>query len=83
MDPYGLTRPTLDDARDTVHRVHGADGAQVWRELTRTAAGSLDELLPVMEAADPTTRLCAVALRIRMTSYDCLAAAHTELRSQA
>ncbi|HWS33064.1 MAG TPA: hypothetical protein VN408_10010 [Actinoplanes sp.] len=83
MDPYGLTRPTVDDARDTVHRVHGADGAQIWQQLAKSAGGSLDDLLTVMEAADPTTRLCAVALRIRMTSYDCLAAAHLELRSLA
>ncbi|SDS11576.1 hypothetical protein [Actinoplanes derwentensis] len=85
---YGLTRPTFDDARDAVHRVHGPDGPDVWRELAKSAGltgtepDAVDRLLPLMTAADPTTRLCAVALQIRITSYDCLAAAHLEIRSQ-
>lgn len=84
---YGLARPTLDDARTAVHRVHGADGPQVWDRLlqaagsTGTEPGSLDQILPVMASADPATRLCATALRIRAVSHDHLVAAHSDLRS--
>jgi hypothetical protein len=85
--PYGLARPTLDDARTAVHRVHGADGPQVWQRLLHAAGmdgtepGALDRLLPLMASADPVTRLCATALRIRSVSHEHLSAAHTNLRS--
>ncbi|WP_430790131.1 hypothetical protein [Actinoplanes sp. G11-F43] len=85
--PYGLTRPTFDDAREAVHRVHGDDGPRIWQHLVKAAGLSghepdaVDRLLSLMETADPTTRLCATALRIRVTSYDCLAVAHHDLRS--
>ncbi|MDR6324565.1 hypothetical protein [Actinoplanes couchii] len=71
-----------------MYRVHQSDAPRLWAELIRAAGltgqepDALDRLLPVMTAADPTTRLCAVALQIRVTSYDCLAAALLELRSQ-
>lgn len=81
--PYGLACPTADDARTSVLRVHGASGPRVWDQLVQQAGSStaLEKLLPVMAAADPTTRLCALALQIRMTSYTHLAAAHTTVRS--
>ncbi|MEU4557913.1 hypothetical protein AB0F72_05970 [Actinoplanes sp. NPDC023936] len=81
--PYGLSRPTVEDARAAVLRVHGGDGPRVWDELVRTAGSdlTLDRLLPVMTVADPTTRLCALALQIRLTSHTHLAAAHTTVRS--
>lgn len=86
--PYGLARPTLDDARAAVHRVHGPDGPQVWSRLLHAAGMSgaepdaLERLLPLMASADPVTRLCATALRIRSVSHDSLAVAHANLRSQ-
>lgn len=73
--PYGLARPTLDDARAAVHRAHAGDGPRIWHELTRTAGldgtgdGSLERMLAVMNDADPASRLCALALRIRITSH--------------
>ncbi|WP_229072938.1 hypothetical protein [Actinoplanes sp. DH11] len=75
--PYGLNRPTADDARAAVLRVHGDNGPQIWEQLVRAAGSdtSLDRLLPAMAAADPTTRLCALALRIRVTTHTELAAA--------
>jgi hypothetical protein len=87
--PYGLHPPTIADAHDAVHRVHGADGPAVWAGLLAAAGVSGDatqpeafeRLLTVMEAADPVSQLCAHALRIRLTSYTCLAAAHSMTRS--
>jgi hypothetical protein len=81
--PYGLVRPTIEDAREAVHRVHAGDGPQVWDHLVRAAGpgASLERLLPAMEAADPVTRLCALALRIRMTAHSELGAAFTLVRS--
>ncbi|GIE74303.1 hypothetical protein Aph02nite_02530 [Actinoplanes philippinensis] len=75
--PYGLPRPTLDDARAAVHRVHAEDGPRVWSHLVRTAGldGSadtsegLERMLAAMHDADPISRLCALALRIRVTSH--------------
>ncbi|MEV0901173.1 hypothetical protein [Actinoplanes sp. NPDC049802] len=80
--PYGLTLPTMADARAAVHRVHADDGPRIWNDLLRAAGigenepGGLSRLLPVMHNADPTTRLCALALKIRITSHTHLAAAH-------
>lgn len=85
--PYGLTLPTMDDARDAVHRVHGPDGPRIWSQLLQAAGltgrepDALDRMLRLMAAADPTTRLCATALQIRISSYGHLAAAHSTLRS--
>ena len=85
--PYGLSRPTLEDARLAVHRAHAADGPRVWHQLLHAAglSGSepdaLERLLALMAAADPTTRLCATALRIRVVSHEHLSAAHSNLRS--
>ncbi|GGN81707.1 hypothetical protein GCM10010112_58420 [Actinoplanes lobatus] len=83
--PYGLSRPTLDDARAAVLRVHAGDGARIWNDLLRTAGltgnepAGLDRMLAVMHDADPSTRLCAVAVKIRVTAYTQLAAAHSIL----
>lgn len=84
--PYGLRPPTTADARDAVHRVHGADAPRVWAAMLSTAGvtgaepTAFERVLAVMEGADPVTRLCAQALRIRLTSYSCLAAAHDMTR---
>lgn len=87
--PYGLRRPTLGDARESVLRVHDSDGPAVWAALLQSAGISerqdgehdLARLLDAMEAADPVTRLCAQALRIRVVSFDRLSAAHDLTRS--
>jgi hypothetical protein len=87
--PYGLRRPTVADARTSVHRVHGPDGASVWRSLMissgmsgdETAPESLPLLLRTMVSADPVTRLCAEALQIRLDSHTHLSAAHAITRS--
>ncbi|MEU4690243.1 hypothetical protein [Actinoplanes sp. NPDC023714] len=79
---YGLPRPTVEDAREAVYRVHGGDGPRVWDQLVRTAGDStLERLLPAMQSADPTTRLCALALQIRVTAHSQLTAAYTTVRS--
>ena len=82
--PYGLRRPTMDDARESVHRVHGGDGPRVWsRTLTASGLGghendddSLERLLVALEGADPVSQMCAVALRIRLRSHTFLAVAY-------
>ncbi|GAA0559214.1 hypothetical protein GCM10010172_47830 [Paractinoplanes ferrugineus] len=85
--PYGLHPPTVADAHDALHRVHGADGPRIWAALLAGAGvtgqepDALDRLLPVLDRADEVTQLCAQALRIRLTSYTCLAAAHSMTRS--
>jgi hypothetical protein len=84
LQPYGLNRPTLVDAHDAVRRVHGDDGPRVWQQLIDAAGLSGQEtdepsftrLTATMAAADPTTRLCGLALNIRAASYLHLAAAH-------
>jgi hypothetical protein len=79
--PYGLHRPTMDDARAAVHRVYGDGGPRMWtRTLTVTELGghetdddSLERLLLTLDGADPVGRLCAQALRIRLRSHTYLA----------
>ena len=70
--PYGLHRPTMTDARDAMHRVHGYTGRSAW-----------EQLLTAMAGLDPVSRLCAHALRIRLSSHTHLSAAHTITRSPA
>ncbi|GGN42512.1 hypothetical protein GCM10010109_73720 [Actinoplanes campanulatus] len=83
--PYGLSRPTLDDARAAVLRVHAGDGTRIWNDLLHAAGltgnepGGLDRMLAVMHDADPSTRLCALAIKIRVTAHTQLAAAHSIL----
>ncbi|BEL02191.1 hypothetical protein Q0Z83_003820 [Actinoplanes sichuanensis] len=83
--PYGLTRPTMDDARAAVHRVHAGDGPRIWADLLRAAGldgtgdHGLDRLLAVMHQADPVSRLCALALTIRVTSHSQLSLLAKEL----
>ena len=85
---YGLHRPTMDDAREAMHRVHGPDGPAAWARLL-TAAGlsaasetdaDLIRLLETMAKQDPVSRLCAQALRIRLSSHTYLSAAHSLTR---
>lgn len=79
--PYGLRRPTIDDVRAAVFRVHGELGPRMWsRTLTLTELGghetdddSLERLLVALDAADPVSRLAAQALRIRLRSHTYLA----------
>jgi hypothetical protein len=79
--PYGLARPTMDDARASISRVHAGDGPQVWKQLLKAAGltgdetDGLERMLAAMHDADPTSRLCALALRIRITSHTQLTAA--------
>jgi hypothetical protein len=82
--PYGLRRPTMGDARESVHRAHGSDGPRVWsRALTASGLGgheddddSLERLLDALDGDDAVSRMCAVALRIRLRSHTFLAVAH-------
>ncbi|GAA4609714.1 hypothetical protein BJY16_007467 [Actinoplanes octamycinicus] len=89
--PYGLRRPTMADAREAMHRVHGHTGRSAWARLLQTAGLSgtetsdddLHRLLTAMTGLDPVSRLCAQALRIRLSSHTHLSAAHTMTRSTA
>jgi hypothetical protein len=86
---YGLRRPTLNDLRNAVHRVHGAMGPAVWADLLiacrltgdETDAGALPRVLAATVSADPITQLCAHALRIRLAAHMHLSAAHAITRS--
>jgi hypothetical protein len=88
---YGLLRPTMADARDAMHRVHGHTGRSSWARLLAAAQLTGDEtdepslmrLLEAMSGLDPVSRLCAQALRIRLTSFTHLAAAQNITRSPA
>ncbi|GIF41796.1 hypothetical protein [Actinoplanes xinjiangensis] len=88
---YGLRRPTMTDAREAMHRVHGHTGRSTWARLIAAAHLTGEEtdepallrLLEAMTTLDPVSRLCAQALRIRMTSYTELAAAHAITGSTA
>lgn len=82
--PYGLSRPSMLDAREAMHRVHGPAGPAAWDRLL-TAAGlraahqdeaDLPRLLEAMARLDPVSKLCAQALTIRLTSHTHLSAAH-------
>lgn len=87
--PYGLRRPTVADARESLYRVHGDAAPAVWAELLGACrlsgaeddTGSLARLIEAMSAADPVTRLCGEALRIRLASHTHLSAAHAMTRS--
>ena len=89
--PYGLHRPTMADAREAMHRVHGHTGRSAWARLLQAAGMSGDEtgddalprLLTAMTGLDPVSQLCAQALRIRLASHTHLTAAHTITRSTA
>lgn len=85
---YGLQRPTMNDAREALLRVHGIDGPAVWAQLL-TAAGlsatsqkeeNLPRLLEAMARLDPVSRLCSQAISIRLSSHTHLSAAHTLTR---
>jgi hypothetical protein len=87
--PYGLRRPTVADARQAVYRVHGDTAPAIWRSLLSGSrlsgdeedTASLTRLIETMTAADPVTKLCAEALRIRLASHTHLSAAHAITRS--
>jgi hypothetical protein len=87
--PYGLRRPTMNDARDAIHRVHGDTAPALWDRLlgsislsgTETDEAGFERLLRAMSDLDPVSRLCAHALKIRVASHLHLSAAHTLTRS--
>ncbi|MEU8819308.1 hypothetical protein [Actinoplanes sp. NPDC048796] len=87
--PYGLHQPTLADAQQAVHRVHGPDGSAVWADLLascrlsgrETDGPALARLIEAMIVADPVTQLCGQALRIRVATHEHLSAAYTITRS--
>ncbi|AGZ44069.1 hypothetical protein [Actinoplanes friuliensis] len=82
--PYGLSRPTMQDAREAMHRVHGPGGPAAWSRLLTSAGipatnlgdADLPRLLEAMARLDPVSKLCAQALNIRLTSHTHLSAAH-------
>lgn len=90
-DAYGLLPPTMNDAREAMHRVHGHTGRSAWARLLAAAnltgdetdEAALTRLLDAMHRLDPVSRLCAQALRIRLISYTHLSAAHSVTRSPA
>ncbi|WP_232345044.1 hypothetical protein [Actinoplanes awajinensis] len=79
----------MSDARDAMHRVHGYSGRSAWERLLAAASltgnesdePTLQRLLEAMTTLDPVSRLCALALRIRLTSHTHLAAAQLATRS--
>jgi hypothetical protein len=87
--PYGLRRPTMSDAREAMYRVHGHTGRSAWERLLQAAGltgnetgdDALQRLVTAMAGLDPVSRLCAQALRIRLSSHTNLSAAHTMTRS--
>ena len=91
LSPYGLHRPTMSDAREAMYRVHAHTGRSAWERLlhaagltgTETGDEALPRLLTAMAGLDPVSRLCAQALRIRLSSFTHLSAAHTMTRSSA
>ena len=86
---YGLHRPTMSDARDAMHRVHGDTGGAQWTRLltaaqltgNETDEAALVRLIDAMAKIDPVSQMCAQALRIRLATHTHLTAAHTVTRS--
>ena len=84
---YGLARPTIADALVMVHRAHGPNAATVWQQLLAAAglAGhetddtALQKMIEAMARLDPVTQISARSLRIRLTTYQHLAATHLAL----
>jgi hypothetical protein len=88
---YGLHRPTMSDAREAMHRVHGHTGRSHWAGLLKatgltgneTDEPALLRLIEAMASLDQVSRMCAHALRIRLATHTHLTAAHTMTRSTA
>ncbi|MFI7601670.1 hypothetical protein [Actinoplanes sp. NPDC049681] len=78
---YGLRRPTLADARESLRR-GVADPAAVWQELLtetgltgeETDAGSVASMARAMMNSGGIVGLCGNALSIRITAYTALSA---------
>jgi hypothetical protein len=78
---YGLARPDLAEARESLRQVHGAAADDHWAALTTSAgltgtetdSASFGRLIEAMLAADPVTALCGRALIIRGSAYVYLA----------
>jgi hypothetical protein len=81
--PYGLDRPTLNDVRAAIERVHLTETELVWDGLLagagltgeETGPAAVDMLVAAMLASDPVTSLIGRALQIRASSFDHLSAA--------
>lgn len=89
---YGLAQPTVAEVLAALERVHPQEAAQVTARLLAAAQlgggetdrDSVERLLHVMrQDADRVTALCAVAMNIRLTTYDRLLAANAHLRNGA
>jgi hypothetical protein len=88
---YGLHRPTMIDARQAMHRVHAHAGPTQWTSLLERTGLTGDEtdepallrLVEAMYVLDPVSRMCAQALRIRLTAHTHLTAAQSMTRSHA
>lgn len=84
---YGMSRPTLGEARETLRRIHMSDVDLLWATLLESAGRTTADLespipaslIVAMFAADPFTQLAAQALRIRMVTFEHLSTAHVLL----
>ena len=86
IDAYGLRRPDLQEAQDSVRRVCADRAEQIWAALLQRAGLHGDEtdesaVRRMIEAmggcGDPLVALCSRALAIRLSSFEHLAATHT------
>jgi hypothetical protein len=88
--PYDLSRPDLSEARESLHRLYGAETGQLWNDLLRSAQltgretdpASLDKLVAAMLAADPVTALCGRSIAIRAATFTRLSAVHVQIRGR-
>ncbi|WP_433219370.1 hypothetical protein ACQP00_15035 [Dactylosporangium sp. CS-047395] len=82
--PYGLSAPSLADARTALDTVFGERADAIWSRVTGRAGG--EPTLPAVIAAmreepDPVVGLCAQSLDIRLSTYEYLSAADHTIRS--
>lgn len=80
---YGLSRPTVVDARAALERVYGPMADACWTTLAGRAQTSKDRAVTVEEIVesmlaheDGVVRLCGQALKIRLRSFAHLSAAN-------
>ena len=82
---YALIRPTVGDVLVAVHRAHGPNAATVWAKMLKlsglagheTDDNALHRLLEAMAGLDPVSRICARSMRVRLSTYERLAAANS------
>lgn len=80
---YGLSRPTVVDARAALERVYGPMADTCWTTLASRAQTSKDRAVTVegvvdamLAHEDGVVRLCGQALKIRLRSFTHLSAAN-------